>query len=571
MDSSHYEQGIGKARKSFGSFAEGISAKSIAIGKIAADVVEKAARAAVDLGKSAIQAAADVTAENAQFEATFGTLQGEAKKAFNSIGKETGILSTRLRTVGTKAFAQFKGAGLDAGDALGMMETYTTLAADAAAYYDITIEEADAKLRSFLRGNTEAGDAIGLFTSEAQRNTYAVEKYGKKWKDLTEAQKQMLMLDVANDIYEQSGAIGQAARESDSWANIIGNLQEAWRQALGWFGQPIVNSITPMIESLTSFLNDEHTQTMFAQFGLGIADIANAAFDKVQTFFDTFGKGGEGEGVTTAIGGIAQSMKDIAGLVLDNVIKFIELLIGGPDGMDDTITNIEKFFTDVGTFIEDHKQPITDLITALLALWAVSNPFALILGALALLIGNWEDVKQWTIDAIAKFDDYINKPIPSTILSAIITAWGEVVSWIDAAIAGLETFAQKMSKQGQIQGIMNIQDGYNQDGIWGMFQRGWDEAWWNPKNWGNKKKDGDFGGGQSDGDGGGGRSFSSASIPALNTAGADVPALSAAVASAVRDALDGVGVYMGADRVGDLITARVSGNIMRDAKSRRYG
>ena len=70
-----------------------------------------------------------------------------------------------------------------------MMDEYTRIAADAAAYYDISLEDADVRLRSFLRGNTEAGDAIGLFTSESQRNSKAVELYGTKWTNLTEAQK----------------------------------------------------------------------------------------------------------------------------------------------------------------------------------------------------------------------------------------------------------------------------------------------------------------------------------------------------------------------------------------------
>ena len=43
-----------------------------------------------------------------------------------------------------------------------------------------------------------------------------------------------------------------------------------------------------------------------------------------------------------------------------------------------------------------------------------------------------------------------------------------------------------------------------------------------------------------------------------------------AVASAVRDALDGVGIYMGADRVGDLVTERVSRNIAQNAHRRRF-
>lgn len=279
MDSSEYEKGISKAKGSFSELGNSISAKAVAIGNVISSAISKAVDVAADLGRSAIQNAADVTAEKAQFTATFAELQGSAEKAFNEIEKSTGIFGTRLQKVGTKAFSQFKGAGLDGVEALGMMQEYTNLAADAAAYYDISLEDADARLRSFLRGNTEAGDAIGLFTSESQRNSAAMEKYGQKWQALTEAQKQMLMLDISKEIYEQSGAIGQASRESDAWTNVIGNLKEAWRQATGVLGKPIMAVLTPVLQNVADWLNDPQTQLKIDQFGLGVADAINWILD----------------------------------------------------------------------------------------------------------------------------------------------------------------------------------------------------------------------------------------------------------------------------------------------------
>ena len=275
MDSSEYERGISRARGSFSELGNQIGAKAVAIGNMVSRAVEKAVDIAADLGRSAIQNAADVTAEKAQYKATFKELQGEADAAFKAIEKSTGVFGTRLKNVGTKAFSQFKGAGLDGVDALSMMKDYTELAADAAAYYDISLEDADTRLRSFLRGNTEAGDAIGLFTSESQRNSAAMEKYGQKWQKLTEAQKQMLMLDISRDIYKQSGAIGQAARESDSWTNVIGNLKEAWRQASAALGEPIMAVLTPVLQDVSEWLKDPETQTKMTRFGLTVANAIN--------------------------------------------------------------------------------------------------------------------------------------------------------------------------------------------------------------------------------------------------------------------------------------------------------
>ena len=275
MDTSEYDSKIGKARGTFKDLGSSISAKAVAMGTLVAHGIEKAADAALKLGQSTIEAAAQIEAEKAQFTATFGEMQGAAEKAFRNIEKSTGVFGSRLKNVGTKAFSQFKGAGLDGVDALSMMEQYTNLAADAAAYYDISLEDADTRLRSFLRGNTEAGDAIGLFTSESQRNTYAMEKYGEKWVKLTEAQKQMLMLDVAGDIYKQSGAIGQASRESDAWTNVVGNLKRVWQETSALFGAPIMAVITPKLQEFSEWLKGEGVQTKIEQFGLGVANAIN--------------------------------------------------------------------------------------------------------------------------------------------------------------------------------------------------------------------------------------------------------------------------------------------------------
>ena len=208
-----------------------------------------------NFASSLVSAAAQVNASNAQFEATFKEVGSSATKMFNDVSKATGVMATRLRVAGTKAFSQFKGAGLDANNALSETERYLNLAADAAAYYDISLEDADTRLRSFIRGNVEAGDMIGLFTSESQRNTKALELYGKKYIELTEAQKQMTMLNIADEIYRQSGALGQASRESGEYANQTGNLAESWLQLKAVMGDKILEAVIPIMQSLASWMD----------------------------------------------------------------------------------------------------------------------------------------------------------------------------------------------------------------------------------------------------------------------------------------------------------------------------
>ena len=592
MDTSEYDSKIGKARGTFKDLGSSISAKAVAMGTLVARGIEKAADAALKLGQSTVQAAADVAAEKAQFTATFGEMQGAAEKAFKNIEKSTGVFGTRLKNVGTKAFSQFKGAGLDGVDALSMMEQYTNLAADAAAYYDISLEDADTRLRSFLRGNTEAGDAIGLFTSESQRNTYAMEKYGEKWVKLTEAQKQMLMLDVASDIYKQSGAIGQAARESDAWTNVIGNLSEIWRQVQAKFGEPIMAVITPKLQEFSEWLKGEGVQTKIEQFGLGVANAINWILNPTLPTWEEFKAGAAekfdaiNEGLKSAInwaliavgfpedsnivtdinnladavGTFAKKCGEVAVLTFEKVTGFIELLLGGTDGTSDIMSNITLFISDVATFVDTYSTEIQTLLAAIMAFWAVSNPFALVITALATIIANWEDVKKWIDNAKTSFTNFLNTTIPEGFLNGITNAWSTVCGWIDTAISKTQEFFGLGGGTGapQIQPTT-------------------------------------FGGGSSDGTGAG-RGFATGLdyVPyddfyarlhegeAVLTKteatawrrGDNVQAASGAsageIASAVASALDGAFVDMNAEHVGRLVLPSVSRGMARDVRSRRY-
>ena len=125
LDASDYEKGVQSSKQSFMGLANTVSAKAVAVGTMVAHGVERAAGSLIDFGKNAIQASADIEAEISLYQQVFGELESAATGALESISQDTNILSTRLRGIGTGAFMQFKGAGVDAGNALAMMDKYT--------------------------------------------------------------------------------------------------------------------------------------------------------------------------------------------------------------------------------------------------------------------------------------------------------------------------------------------------------------------------------------------------------------------------------------------------------------
>ena len=208
----------------------------------------------VNFGKTAVESAAEVKAANSQLEQTFGSLQTSAEAAIQRISDSSGIVKTRLQGVGTSIYAFAKTTGMDSAQALGMMEEALKVAADSAAYYDRSLEETSESLKSFLKGNYENDAALGLSCTETTRNTAANKLYGKSFQELSESQKQLVLLQMVKDANALSGAMGQAAREADGWENVIGNLKETWKQFAAVLGQPILAAATSAVKQLTASL-----------------------------------------------------------------------------------------------------------------------------------------------------------------------------------------------------------------------------------------------------------------------------------------------------------------------------
>ena len=216
--------------------------------------LERVGEMIVEIGSRAIEAAADVKAANAQFSQTFGDLEGRATSALDSISDKTGIAVTRLQGGYTALYAFTKSVGGDQETALNIAQRALTAAADSAAYYDRSMEDATETLQSFLKGNYENDAALGIAATETTRNAKANELYAKSFKELTEAQKVDTLLAMVEAGNQASGALGQAAREADSWANVTGEAAEATRLLLAQLGSPILQGLTPLIQGYTEAL-----------------------------------------------------------------------------------------------------------------------------------------------------------------------------------------------------------------------------------------------------------------------------------------------------------------------------
>lgn len=213
-----------------------------------------------DFGLGCIGAAADANAAASQFTQVFGDMESDAASSLRNIADEAGITENRMKGSYTQIAAFAKTSGMDTSEALDLTNRAMVAVADSAAFYDRSLEDTTESLQSFLKGNYANDAALGLSCTETTRNAAANDLYGKSFKDLDEAQKQLTLLKMVEDANAASGALGQAARESDTWTNQTGNLQQAWKDfqaTLGEAALPVAVDAVKMLSDAVSGLSDK--------------------------------------------------------------------------------------------------------------------------------------------------------------------------------------------------------------------------------------------------------------------------------------------------------------------------
>lgn len=280
---------------------------SKAFKKIGAVVISAfAVHKIVDFGKACVDAAVSISAEIAAFDQIMGEYSDQAQAKISAIADATGIADGRLTGYMTSMTAKFQGLGYDIDEATSLAQGGLMIAADAAAFWDKSMEDSMSSLNSFVNGNYEGGEAIGLFANETTLAAWAAENLGFEWKALTEKEKQFTRLEFAKAMQETSGVTGQAANESEAYANVMGNLQRRWQEFQSTIGEPILNNIVlPAMLKLSEVLPEiaEHVQDLITWLGenetaiknvataIGLATVAMVAFkagSKIQGLVNMF-------------------------------------------------------------------------------------------------------------------------------------------------------------------------------------------------------------------------------------------------------------------------------------------
>lgn len=397
VDDSGVDKGLGRAKEKALSFGDVLKA-NILSGAIV-NGFQKLSGAVKNMSGQFIESAANVKAETSAFEQTFGTLGDEASAAIGRVANESGILQTRLNTLGSKIYAFARSSGGDTTESMSLMERALKAAADSAAYYDTSVEQATETLQSFLKGNFANDAALGLSATETTRNAAAMELFGQKYNDLSEIQKQETLLKMVEDSQRLSGAMGQAAREADGWENVLGNLKETWRQFQANAGAPFLESLIPIIQKITTAFQGWINSVDWDTFTANITGFVNTVLDN-------------GDTIISVIAGIA------TGFVAWNVASIIQGVVGAIKAFQ--AANEGATIAQAALNLVMNANPIGIVITAVaalaasvIALWHTNDDFR------NAVISAWEKIKDTISNAVASIKTFFTETIPNAGRTAV--------------------------------------------------------------------------------------------------------------------------------------------------------
>lgn len=417
----------GSSNKMMGVFKKigGVVATAFAVDKV------------VGFGKSIVDASATVAAEQSAFEQIMGEYSDTAQEKVNEIADATGMVSTRLTPYMTSMTAKFKGLGYDIDDATTLAQDGLTLAADAAAFWDKSLDDSMGALNSFINGSYEGGEAIGLFANDTQMASYAVEQgivsEAKEWANLDEAKKQATRLEYAQNMMEASGATGQAAKEAGEYANVQANLNEKWEQFKAKIGEPLLkNVVIPAMDKLS-----------------GLVDKLSSGFEKSKKFVS------EHYEELKILGGIVTSVSVGVGAFF-LVFKSAKMISAATKAAKGFVSGIKG----IGVALTTGLGPIGLVIGAISALvagfiyfWNTSEEFR------NFWIGLWETIKSvasgvWEgiKDAALSFWDWITTTASAVIegmkegwnsfKESVSNIWNDIKDFASAAWEGIKNVVQ---------------------------------------------------------------------------------------------------------------------------------
>lgn len=244
-DATKFTSGLSKASGRLGSF--GNTARRVAgvVAGAAFAMTVAFARFAVD----AIKDASSLQQSLGGVESVYKKFAGQMISQSEMAAEKVGLSMEQYQRIGTMTGTLLKNAGIPMKKLATQTDTLVTLAADLAATFGGTVEEAATAMNAALRGEFEPIRRFGIALSIAQIQEEALTMTHKN--SITELTKRDKILATQSLLLQQGAdASGQFARESDTLANRQQVLNAKWENLSATMGEKLL----PIAEVLSDAL-----------------------------------------------------------------------------------------------------------------------------------------------------------------------------------------------------------------------------------------------------------------------------------------------------------------------------
>lgn len=123
------------------------------------------------------------------------------------------------------------------------------------------------------------GESIQLFGSETMMKMHAasksIEGVTHEWKDMSEAEKQLVRIDYAKAMYEKAHVTGQANRESEMYVNTLGNLKDTWEMFKANLGTAALEGMNGAMRSLDDIIKNIDVESLGKKLGKVMDKVAS--------------------------------------------------------------------------------------------------------------------------------------------------------------------------------------------------------------------------------------------------------------------------------------------------------
>ena len=273
--------GMGKRGSSAGEGLIG-TLKKLAVAAAAVMVVKKVAGAIKDFCGAAIEAAASAEETASKFETVFKDAAAGAEAWAEGFGKAANRSKNEIKGFLADSGAIFTGIGMGAEQAATMSEMMTSLSYDLASFNNLADEDAFAKLRSGLMGETEGLKSMGIVLNDtAIKQSMLSMGIKGNFQELDESTKVQVRFNAI--LAQTSDAQGDVTRTAGSYTNSLKGVRGVWADFLANAGAkftPVLTemfnailqawpTIEPMLMQLVSLLGDGLSQAVPILMQLG--------------------------------------------------------------------------------------------------------------------------------------------------------------------------------------------------------------------------------------------------------------------------------------------------------------